>query len=87
VGVADFERATLWWAAGVSDVECTALGAVEGDTRNLLMAAPCSCPACTAAAAEAGMVDDRRWLRITGQRQRFRVEAVDLGPVGRSLLG
>jgi hypothetical protein len=85
--MADCRGATLRTAADVSEVECTALGAVEGDTRNLLMVAPCTCPNCTAAAAEAEQLDERRWLRISGQPQRWRVEAVALGPLGRSLLG
>lgn len=67
---------------------CTAIDNDWGDDRpNMLMHPPCACPRC--AAAEVEQVEDvgRGWLKLAGQRQRRRVEAADLGALGRSALG
>lgn len=67
------------------DIECTAIGFRPDDERNILMIPPCNCPRCRPQA----LPDDERgqWLRVSGRRQRLRVEDLELGETGRELLG
>ncbi len=70
----------------MDEIECTAVVA-EGDERpNILFTPPCACPRCAPDAPTAGR-PDRNWLRLPGQRQRHRVEAIELGATGRHSLG
>ncbi len=68
--------------------ECTAVVA-DGDPRpNVLFTPPCTCSWCAPGPAEfAAERPDRNWLRMSGSRQRLRVENVQLGAAGRALLG
>jgi hypothetical protein len=68
-----------------SEVECTAYGA-DGRPANFVMTPACTCPRCEPGGSVYSAVVDN-WARISGRAQRLRVEAVDLGPRGRSVLG
>ena len=70
----------------MSDVECTAVRADGKDPFNFLMEPPCSCPNCAPVPFEPGPTR-RDWLRVRGRQQRLRVERVELGPTGQSILG
>ncbi|MCP3911562.1 MAG: hypothetical protein GY713_11465 [Actinomycetia bacterium] len=67
------------------EIECTAIGFSPEDERNKLMVPPCDCPRCRPEAPP----DDERgmWLRVSGRRQRLRVEDLELSRRGRHLLG
>jgi hypothetical protein len=69
--------------------ECTAVvGGGEPDP-NPLFTPPCQCPDCapTERFEVRGRDRDDGWLRISGDRQRYRVERVTLGDVGTEALG
>jgi hypothetical protein len=70
---------------GTSEVECTAYGA-DGRPFNFVMNPACTCPRCEPEGPAFSAVVDN-WARVSGRAQRLRVEAVDLGPRGRSALG
>jgi hypothetical protein len=67
-------------------VECTAPknnGEIEP---HLLMTPPCACPKC---APDRDYSDEEEvgWLRVSGLQQRLKVETLELGETGESLLG
>lgn len=53
---------------------------------NPLFTPPCSCPRCAPEITYEQSSGDG-WLRLSGQRQRYRVELVELGATGRAILG
>ena len=67
------------------EVVCTAVE-YETERSNPLFVPPCSCPRCAADPIEF-YSRQRRWLRVSGRRQRFHVEELDLGPTGKASLG
>ena len=69
------------------EIPCTAIENDWGDERpNILMHPQCQCPRCKAAEVEL-QNDGEGWLRMSGTRQRLRVEAVELGQTGTEALG
>ncbi|MDG2112519.1 MAG: hypothetical protein P8N02_07905 [Actinomycetota bacterium] len=71
----------------MTELPCTALEADWGDDRpNALMHPQCACPKCAVDPLEMPP-EGEGWLRISGHRQRYRVEAVELGETGSQLLG
>ncbi|MGH1488822.1 MAG: hypothetical protein ACRBK7_05415 [Acidimicrobiales bacterium] len=83
------DNAASGGAADSSDVECTAI-VIAGDPRpNVLFTPPCTCSNCAPDRSydhTAGRRDDR-WLRMSGSRQRLRVQNVELGAAGAEMLG
>ena len=70
------------------EVPCTALDARDLDERNPLMIPPCACPRCTGGGPQLdARADAERWLRVSGSRQRLRVERLTLGAGGEAMLG
>ncbi|MCP3989101.1 MAG: hypothetical protein GY724_08500 [Actinomycetia bacterium] len=70
----------------MSEQECTAI-VNEGEAPpNLLFTPPCDCPRCAPDRIYDNSADEG-WLRIRGQKQRYRVEVIDLGATGRAVLG
>ena len=71
----------------MDEIPCTALENDWGDDRpNILMHPQCACPKCKAAEIENPGAGEG-WLRMSGSRQRLRVEALELGETGSALLG
>ncbi len=70
----------------MNEQRCTA-NVKDGEApSNVLFTPPCDCPDC----APDQIYDnsaDKGWLRIRGQKQRHRVEVIDLGARGRAVLG
>ncbi len=67
------------------EIPCRAITSVDETADNILFTPPCDCPRCTASPVyERG---DHGWLRIAGHEQRYRVEVIELGAVGRAVLG
>ncbi len=71
----------------MSEITCTRIPEDPRNPVNPLMAPPCHCPRCSAEPDVVAETIAAPFLRLSGQQQRFRVEAVDLGPTGRALLG
>jgi len=70
----------------VPELPCTAIDNDWGDDRpNVLMHPQCACPKCAVDPLEMPEAGDG-WLRISGHRQRYRVEVVELGSAGSELL-
>ena len=70
----------------MEEQNCTA-ALNDGDTPpNVLFTPPCGCPNCAPDKTYDHEADDG-WLRISGTRQRFHVEVVQLGAVGKAVLG
>jgi hypothetical protein len=67
------------------DQPCTALDSRD-DRADLLVTPPCDCPRC-APDRFYQKQDDDGWLRMSGTRQRYRVEPFPLGAAGREVLG
>lgn len=66
--------------------ECTAV-VRGGPDPNPLFTPPCQCPDCAPVEQFESRKRDDGWLRISGDRQRYRVERVTLGDVGIEALG
>jgi len=65
---------------------CTA-NVGEGESPpNPLFTPPCACPRCAPTTSYEVRRDDG-WLRISGDQHRYRVEPVELGALGRDVLG
>ncbi|MGI9595643.1 MAG: hypothetical protein ACR2QK_05765, partial [Acidimicrobiales bacterium] len=65
---------------------CTAV-VRDGDAPpNPLFTPPCACPRCAPEVAYDRSTGDG-WLRLSGHRQRYRVELVELGVAGKAVLG
>lgn len=70
--------------------ECTAIVPFGVDAPNILFTPSCHCPRCAPeeffdhdAQAEA----KRGWIQISGRGQRARIESVELGVLGKEMLG
>ena len=70
----------------MSDLECTAVENDWEDPPNPLFVPPCGCPKCTPDPLDLDEPSGK-WLRISGIRQRFPVEAMALGDAGKAFLG
>jgi hypothetical protein len=70
----------------VTEQPCTALDSRD-DRADLLVTPPCTCPRCAPDRYYATGEGDDGWLRMSGTRQRHRVEAFQLGATGRAVLG
>lgn len=74
-----------------SAVECTANLRTDQPDANILFVPPCQCPDCrdrpTLSGRRAGRDGRGRWLRLSADQQRLRVELLKLGDAGRSALG
>jgi hypothetical protein len=70
----------------VTEVECTADRRDDQLPNAFALLPPCSCPRC---APEGLNVLDlpNGFTRVSGRQQRLRVEPVDLGDLGRTVLG
>lgn len=72
---------------GESEQICRALEHRE-DRAAGIMTPPCDCPRCQPERFyERNDTGDDGWLRMSGTRQRFRVERFELGATGRAVLG
>lgn len=70
-----------------SEQTCRALD-FRDDRRAGIMTPPCDCPRCQP--ERFYQLDDLGhdgWLRMSGTRQRYRVERFELGATGRAVLG
>lgn len=71
----------------MSEQPCTALDSRD-DRAALVVTPPCDCPRCAPDRFyQPDDDDDQRWLRMSGTRQRYRVEPFQLGSTGRAVLG
>ena len=70
----------------MSDIECKAMLGDGEIPDNPLFTPPCACPRCAPDRTYDRSLDDG-WLRLPGQEQRYRVELVELGDIGRAILG
>jgi hypothetical protein len=70
----------------MDDIPCTATVGDGEERPNILFTPPCACPRCAPDPVVRGR-PDRNWLRLPGDRIRYRVEVVTLGALGRDVLG
>lgn len=70
----------------MSEEDCTAVRNEGEAPPNPLFTPPCTCPRCKPELVY-DRADDDGWLRISGDRQRYRVELHRLGATGRAVLG
>ena len=70
----------------MSERTCTAVVRDGEEPPNVLFTPPCDCPNCAPVELYDG-TSDEEWVRRSGDRQRYRVEVLDLGPTGRHVLG
>ncbi len=66
---------------------CTAVVAAGDIPPNVLFVPPCECPDCAPERTYDQRGHDDGWLRVRGDRQRYRVEPLPLGTRGRAALG
>ncbi len=78
-------------SSDANEVRCRAITAAHDMPDNILFTPPCDCPRCVSAAVydrnASGRSAHAGWLRLSGHRQRYRVEVVELGATGRAVLG
>ena len=70
----------------MSEDECKAIVGDGDSPPNPLFTPPCDCPRCAPETLH-DRTTGQQWLRIGGDRQRYRVEVLELGATGREVLG
>lgn len=73
--------------ASGTDAVCTAVTVDGAPRENVLFAPPCTCANCAPDLNAFSGDPSETWLRMSGSRQRLRVENVELGAAGKALLG
>lgn len=70
----------------MSDDECSAELRDGESPPNPLFTPPCTCPACAPVHTYDRSGGDG-WLRVRGHQQRYRVRELELGALGKAVLG
>ncbi len=70
----------------MSEQDCKAIQREGESVPNPLFTPPCDCPRCAPLKTYDHDADDG-WLRMSGDSRRYRVEPVELGSIGRAVLG
>jgi hypothetical protein len=66
---------------------CRAISRDGDPPDNPLFTPPCDCPRCAPDRTYDRDAGRDGWLRVLGHEQRYRVEVVELGTVGKAILG